>query len=72
MWPNLPNDRLQDTKERQARIRAEAASNRLAGARAASYRTYRVSGVQLQVGDLTIVVGRRLGEDDARALRPAH
>lgn len=71
MWHANPDQATIDIRERQSRLRAEAANERLAP-REHGGRWYRIDGFRLQVGDLLIVVGRALCDDDERALRPAH
>ena len=57
MWPDIPEQRLMIVKQRQAELRAEAASAR----RIAPDRSF--SGLRLRVGSLIIVVGRTLSDD---------
>ena len=71
MWPANP-EQILTGKDHQARLRAEADSERLARQSCGRSRTYRIDGRMLQVGSLLIVVGRRLCDDDARVLHPAH
>jgi hypothetical protein len=63
MWHELPEQRLAYIHQRQAELIAEAASNRLAPRRKAAVRNF--SGIHLQFGDLLIVIGRTLCEDEA-------
>ncbi|HEX7430804.1 MAG TPA: hypothetical protein VF293_01310 [Candidatus Limnocylindrales bacterium] len=57
MWPDIPEQRLMIVKQRQAELRAEAASAR----RVAPDRSF--SGLRLRVGSLIIVVGRTFADD---------
>jgi hypothetical protein len=73
MWPTeSPENATVQIHEHQARLRDEAAAARKATPRAHGPRSYRIDGFRLQVGDLLIVVGRTLCDDDERAFRPAH
>jgi hypothetical protein len=70
MWFGDPVETTRSIKERHAALRAEADSERLARQAIDEERDYLVSGLKLQIGDLLIVVGRRLC-DDNRTLRGA-
>ena len=60
-------DRLQYIRGRENELRAEAAANRVLTRPERRLRTFRVSGLQLQIGDLMIVVGRKRCADDFAA-----
>lgn len=65
MWYSPQEDRLQTVRFRQAEVSRDAREARLAGhARGARPALGRVSGLQLRLGVLLIVVGRTLREDD--------
>jgi hypothetical protein len=70
MWRDDPVARKQVIAGRQAELRAEADSERVARQAVEDGRDYLVSGLKIQFGDLFIVVGRRLC-DDGGTLRRA-
>ena len=72
MWPANPDQTMLYIGQRQATLRAEASNERLVRRSGARSHTYRVNGRMLQIGSLLIVVGRRLCDEDARVLHPAH
>jgi hypothetical protein len=72
MWLEDPENRLTNTRRRQAELRAEAATNRLSRAGKGAAGTYRVRGLHLQIGNLLIVVGRSLCDEERRQPEPAH
>jgi hypothetical protein len=72
MLPDSPEHRYTYITQRQAELRAEAATNRAARAPARRPQAYRVRGVHFHLGALLIVIGRGLCEEDGRNLDPAH
>lgn len=64
MWPDTPEQRLMIANQRQAELRAEAATNRSAG-RSAPDPTF--SGLRIHVGSLIIVVGRTFADEKPAA-----
>jgi hypothetical protein len=72
MWPDSPEQKYTYITQRQAELRAEAATNRAARASAAGPHAHRIKGVHFHVGTLLIIVGRRLCDEDGRYLDPAH
>jgi hypothetical protein len=65
MWYGTPEDRLQTVRFRQAEISRDAREARLADhVRGPRPALGRVSGLQLRLGRLLIVVGRTLREDE--------
>ena len=69
MW--ALQDRLQYIRDRESELWAEAAANRVPTRRERRSRTFRISGLHLQVGHFMIVVGRERCDDDLRGLYPA-
>jgi hypothetical protein len=61
MWPDIPDQRLMIVKQRQAELRAEAATNR-STRKFAPDRSF--SGLRIRVGSLIIVVGRTFADDN--------
>jgi hypothetical protein len=72
MWPDTPDQRFTYITQRQAELRAEAASNRLRPRRVAGPRVHRVQGVHIHLGTLMILVGRTLCDEESRLPDAAH
>ena len=60
MWPDIPEQRLMIVNQRQAELRAEAATRRSTG-KSAPDRSF--SGLRIRFGSLIIVVGRTFADD---------
>ncbi len=60
MWPDIPEQRLMIVNQRQAELRAEAATRRSTG-KSAPDRSF--SGLRIHVGSLILVVGLTSADD---------
>ena len=71
MWQEHDEDRLLAVRARQAGIRADARETRRSGRPAGRRLSLEhVSGLQLRLGRLLIVVGRTLREDESPCADP--
>ena len=69
MWPDMPDQRLDYIKRRQAEIIAQAAASRSIARRPAHH--HRFVGLRVRLGSALIMVGRTLCEEEALRHDPA-